>query len=61
MLTLSRKTGEEIVVDGPCRIRVVRVVGGRVQIGVVADESVRIDRAEVDEQRRKEREHKNAA
>lgn len=63
MLVLSRKLGEELVIDGPCRIRVVDVRGDRVRLGFTADESVRIDRAEVDKQKqkRKEREHRDAA
>jgi len=47
MLVLSRKKNESIVVDGPAVIRVLSVRGDKVRIGVTADESVAVDRAEV--------------
>ncbi len=47
MLVLTRRVGEEIVIDGDIRITVTAVEGERVRIGVTAPESVRVDRREV--------------
>ena len=47
MLVLTRKTGEEIVIDGTIRITVVSVSGDRVKIGIQAPRGVRVDRKEV--------------
>jgi carbon storage regulator len=51
MLVLTRKLGEEIVIDGDIRVTVVEVANGRVKLGIVAPKSVRVDRSEVREQR----------
>lgn len=51
MLVLTRKLGEEIVIDGDIRITVVEAANGRVKLGIVAPKSVRVDRAEVHELR----------
>ena len=47
MLVLTRRVGEEIVIDGGIRITVTGVQGEKVRIGVTAPESVRVDRQEV--------------
>jgi carbon storage regulator len=47
MLVLSRKIGEEIVIDGQIKVTVLKVQGGRVQIGIDAPESVRVLRKEL--------------
>jgi carbon storage regulator len=47
MLVLTRKNGQEIVIDGRIRITVVAVKGDRVRIGVSAPPEVRVDRDEV--------------
>ena len=47
MLVLTRRVGEEIVIDGGIRITVTGIQGDRVRIGVTAPESVRVDRREV--------------
>jgi carbon storage regulator len=47
MLVLTRRVGEEIVIDGDIRITVTGVQGEKVRIGVTAPESVRVDRREV--------------
>lgn len=47
MLVLTRKLGEEIVIDGHIRITIVAVKGDRVRVGVTAPSGVRIDRDEV--------------
>lgn len=47
MLVLTRKTGQEIVIDGEIRITVSSIGDGRVKIGIAAPPHVKIDRAEV--------------
>jgi carbon storage regulator CsrA len=54
MLVLSRMVGESIVIGaegvvlgGPVRVSVVRILGDKVRLGIEADEGVRIDRQEV--------------
>jgi carbon storage regulator len=48
MLVLSRKTGEELVIDGEIRVRVLRIAGGKVRIGIEAPDHCRIVRAELE-------------
>ena len=52
MLVLTRKPGEEIVIDGNIRVTVVAVQGDRIRIGIIAPQSVVVDRAEIHERRR---------
>ena len=52
MLVLSRRIGEQIVIDGNIHITVVAVQGNKVRLGVAAPPTVRIDRQEVNERRR---------
>ncbi len=47
MLILSRKIGESIVIAGNIRVKVVRVDGETVKIGVEAPSSVPVHRQEV--------------
>jgi carbon storage regulator len=47
MLVLTRRPDEEIVIDGGIRIVVLGVDGNRARIGVIAPQSVRVDRKEV--------------
>ncbi len=47
MLILSRKLGEEIVIDGGIRITITSIRGERVQIGVTAPEHVQVLREEI--------------
>ncbi len=47
MLVLSRRPGEEIIINGNIKVTVVSVKGDRVRIGVEAPEDVTVDRAEV--------------
>ena len=47
MLVLTRKNGQEIVIDGRIRITIVSVKGDRVRVGVSAPPEVRVDREEV--------------
>jgi len=51
MLVLSRRVGEEIVIDGDIRITLVAVDGGRVRLGITAPEYVTVDRLEVHQRR----------
>ena len=51
MLVLSRRVGEEIVINDNIRVTVVAVKGDRVRIGVVAPRDVAVDRSEVHERR----------
>jgi carbon storage regulator len=47
MLVLTRKNGQEVIIDGRIRITIVSVKGDRVRIGIVAPPEVRVDREEV--------------
>ncbi len=47
MLVLSRRVGEEIVINDSIRVTVVAVQGNKVRIGVSAPSSVPVHRAEV--------------
>jgi carbon storage regulator CsrA len=47
MLVLSRKLGEEIVLDGDIRVKVVEVRGNRVRLAVCAPADVAIRRSEL--------------
>lgn len=47
MLVLSRKVNEEIVIGEMIRIKVLKVNGSRIQIGIIAPDDMRIERAEL--------------
>jgi carbon storage regulator len=51
MLVLTRRVGEEIVIDGNIHVVVVGVKGDKVRLGLSAPPSVTIDRKEVHERR----------
>jgi len=51
MLVLTRRVGEEIVIDGAIRVTVVGAQGDRVRIGVSAPDHIRVDRREIHERR----------
>lgn len=51
MLVLSRRIGEEIVIAGNIRVKVVSVHGNRVKLGIVAPEEVTVHRDEIFRQR----------
>lgn len=54
MLVLTRKTGQRLVIGDDVVVVVVSVRGDKVQIGIEADESIKILRGELeDEQPRK--------
>lgn len=47
MLVLSRRPGEEIVIDGDIRVRVVSVQGRTVRLAIAAPPAIRVDRLEI--------------
>ena len=47
MLILSRKPGETVVIDGRIRVKIIRVEGDVVKIGIEAPVDVSIHRQEV--------------
>lgn len=59
MLVLSRRIGEEIIIGGEIRVRIVDIQRGRVRLGVTAPRSVSVDRSEVYAQRRMANEQEN--
>jgi carbon storage regulator CsrA len=48
-LVLTRKLGESIEIDGPARIVVDRLGGGRVRLRILADRGVTVLRSEIAE------------
>jgi carbon storage regulator len=47
MLVLTRRPGEQIVIDGNIRLTVVSVKGDRIRIGIEAPPTVLVDREEI--------------
>lgn len=47
MLVLTRKPGEQVIIQGNITITIVSVGPGRVKIGIVAPPDVKVDREEV--------------
>jgi carbon storage regulator len=47
MLVLSRRIGEEIVIDNNIRVKIVAIQGNRVKLGVIAPEDVTVHREEI--------------
>ena len=47
MLVLTRKIGEEIVIDGDIRISLVAIQGNKIRLGITAPADVTVDRAEI--------------
>ncbi|MCI0682886.1 MAG: carbon storage regulator CsrA [Gemmataceae bacterium] len=54
MLVLSRRIGEQIVIDGNITVTVVEIKGSQVRLGVSAPKTVRVDRREVHVRRQEE-------
>ena len=50
MLILSRKSGESIVIDGQIHVKIVRVEGDVVKVGIGAPKDVPVHRQEVYEE-----------
>jgi len=51
MLVLSRRIGEEIVINNNIRVKIVAIQGNRVKLGIVAPEHVTVHREEIQRQR----------
>lgn len=51
MLVLTRKVGEEIIIDNNIRVTITQIKGDKVRIGIDAPSDVRIDRQEVHNRR----------
>lgn len=51
MLVLSRRVGDEIIIDGRIRVRITAVKGDRVRLGIEAPPDVAVDREEVHRRR----------
>jgi len=51
MLVLTRRVGEEIVINGNIKVIVTAVKGDKVRLGIIAPPSVPVDRKEVHERR----------
>jgi carbon storage regulator len=47
MLVLTRRIGEEIVIDGHIVVTVLSLGKARVRLGIVAPQSTRVDRKEI--------------
>ena len=55
MLVLSRKVGERIVIGNGVEVVVVEIQRGKVRLGIVAPNTVAVDRAEVRNRKEDER------
>ena len=53
MLVLTRKIGEEIIIDEDIRITIVDLRGNRVRLGITAPREKVVDRREIYERRRR--------
>jgi carbon storage regulator len=51
MLVLTRRVGEEIIIDGMISVTVLSVQGQKVRLGIIAPKSIRVDRAEISARR----------
>jgi carbon storage regulator len=51
VLVLSRRMGEQIVINGCVKITLLEMSGNRVRVGVDAPHAIRVDRAEIHERR----------
>ena len=51
MLVLTRRPGEQIIIDGVIRLTVVSEKGGRIRLGIEAPPSIVVGRQEILERR----------
>ena len=51
MLILSRKVGQSIVIAGNIVVKVVRVDGDQIKLGIQAPEEISVNREEIQQQR----------
>jgi carbon storage regulator len=49
VLVLSRKTGETIHIEGQIKVKIVKINGNRVKVGIEAPDNVQILRSELAE------------
>jgi carbon storage regulator len=47
MLVLTRKIGEQIIIDGCISVEIVAIDGNKVRVGITAPPDVRVDREEI--------------
>jgi carbon storage regulator len=47
MLVLTRRIGEDIIIDGCIRVSITAIKGEKVRIGITAPPEIRVDREEV--------------
>ena len=47
MLVLTRRVGEEIVINGNVRVTVLETRGGQVRLGIIAPQTVSVLRSEI--------------
>jgi carbon storage regulator len=47
MLVLTRKVGEQIIIDGNIIVTITAIEGNKIRLGVQAPKSVTVDRAEI--------------
>jgi peptidylprolyl isomerase len=55
MLVLTRRIGEQIVIDGVISVTLVAIKGDKARLGISAPPSVRVDRSEIHERRQASR------
>jgi len=58
MLVLTRSVGQEIVIDGNIRVMVLGIQGNKIRLGIAAPPIIRVDRAEVHDDRPATVEHR---
>ena len=51
MLVLTRKVGEQIVIDDNITVTIVAIEGNKIRLGINAPRCCRVDRAEVHQRR----------
>ena len=54
MLVLSRKVGEQLVINDNIIVTVVSIEGNKIRLGIEAPRSVTVDRAEVHQRKQEE-------
>ena len=54
MLVLTRRIGEQIVIDDNIIVTIIAVEGGKVRVGIQAPRSVTVDRAEVHQRKQEQ-------
>ena len=47
MLVLSRKVGDKLVIDGNITVQIVKILGNRISLGIVAPSDVTVLRGEL--------------